>query len=78
MDVQEKQKGLLLLGVTSVVIGDKITIDENAKKTYTDKEILKAIQDDNQKKENAKQTALAKLTAIGLTPEDLTALGIAV
>jgi hypothetical protein len=78
MTNQEITNGLKQLGFNSgwVVTGDEITLWENTETQPTAKAIADAAKLWEQNELAAKQSATGKLAALGLTPEDLKALGL--
>ena len=78
MTNQEITNGLKQLGFDSgwVVTGDEITLWENTEPQPSNEAITKAAKLWKQTEVTAKQTATAKLAALGLTSDDLKALGL--
>jgi hypothetical protein len=85
MNTQEISNGLLQLGFTSgwAVSGDQIVLWENAEPQPSESEIANAAilwkekeLQSFEEKAAAKAAAEAKLAALGLTAEDLKALGL--
>ncbi len=78
MNTQEITNGLKQLGFDSgwVVTGDQITLWENTEPQPTAKAIADAAKLWQQSETAAKESATAKLAALGLTADDLKALGL--
>jgi hypothetical protein len=85
MNNKKISNGLMQLGFQTgwVVTGDEITLWENSEAQPTEEEIAEAaplwektLLAAEAAKENAKQTAQSKLEALGLTADDLKALGL--
>lgn len=81
MTNEEKQKALGVLGIESSIRGQKIEVHLRGEKMPTEKELENALRAHEQfllDQEKAKETALQKLTDLGLTLDDLRAIGVSV
>jgi hypothetical protein len=78
MEYNEITNGLKQLGFNTgwVVTGNEITLWENSESQPTEEQITKAAKLWDQNLIAAKEAAHAKLAALGLTPDDLKALGL--
>ena len=81
LTIQKQQTALSILGIGSTIRGEELQIHLDGADAPTEKQLKDVLKEQETliaQAEELKTSALQKLAALGLTVEDLTALGVSV